>query len=183
MSLTLEQLPKLQEQINQTLKELLALEDEMLPEIQKKIKQISDLLTVGFNETTLKEQAIAALNQALNGSQIATIRNNAKTYQDTIAESIKKLQDTIISVEKEATRYQGITKKYKGLHVGIITGGLCFVLGAAIMWGTQYKRIDNYQSTISWLDRPNSKQTFCSSNATASGVFQYYRDGKDKSAN
>ena len=55
MSLTLEQLPKLQEQINQTLKELLALEDEMLPEIQKKIKQISDLLTVGFNESTLKE--------------------------------------------------------------------------------------------------------------------------------
>ncbi len=145
MSLTLEELPQLQEQINQTLKELLALEDEMLPAVQNKIQEIADLLTVGFNETTLKSQAIRALNQALSSSQIATIARDATSYQNTLNQSIEKLQNTIITAKQEAARYQGITRTHKGLYVGIITGSLFFVLGEVLMWGVQYNRLDRYE--------------------------------------
>jgi len=153
MSLTLEELPQLQEQINQTLKELLALEDEMLPAVQHKIQEIANLLTVGFNETTLKAQAIKALNQALSTSQIATIARDATTYQNTLTESIQKLQNTILTAKQEAARYQDITRTHKGFYVGIITGSLFFVLGAVLMWGVQYNRLDRYELALYKADK------------------------------
>jgi glycerol kinase len=152
MSLTLEQLPKLQEQINQTLATLLSLEEEMLPEVQKKIQNIAELLTVGFDESKLKTQVVIALNQALTSSQIADITKSAKGYQDTLNSSIKNLQTTILQIQGQANQYIEKTATHKSIYVGIITGALAFVAGAAVVWGVQYNRMDRYQFAIGQTD-------------------------------
>ena len=152
MSLTLDQLPKIQEQIIQALKDLLALEEVMLPAVKADIKQISDSLTVGFNQTNLKNQALKALNTGLNESQIAQMRDDATRYQEIMNGSISKLIRAMDQAEHEATRYQMKAEAHKNLYVGIISGALCFVLGAALLWGSQSHRIDRYQYAISQTD-------------------------------
>lgn len=149
-------LVELQKQLN-NIDELLALlvnlSDERIPQLKNDINEIVKNIKGGFDKEELARQIRAVLNQAINESDYTKLKAN-------IDATARKMIDAVESSSRKVEHWQDNYQLRSRWHYALISGAICFVLGAGLMWSWQYKRIDKYQYAI---DQTNAMSAYINS--------------------
>ena len=134
-------LQELQQQLN-NIEELLALivqvSDEKVPQLRNDIEQIIGKIQTGIDVQRLKEKVQTTIDNAIESGNYTKILSTAKEIKEAVNDANRAFSD-----------YEKEVKSISTWHTGIIVGAIAFVLGAGLMWGWQYSRIDKYQYAIS----------------------------------
>lgn len=133
-------LQELQQQLN-NIEELLALivqvSDEKVPQLRKDIEQIIGKIQTGIDVQRLKEKVQVTIDNAIESGNYTKILATAKEIKEAVNDANRAFSD-----------YEKEVKSISTWHTGLTVGAICFVLGAGVMWGWQYSRIDKYQYAI-----------------------------------
>ena len=72
----------------------------------------------------------------------------------------KEIKEAVRDANRAFSDYEKEVKSISTWNTGIVVGAICFVLGAGLMWGWQYSRIDKYQYAI---NQTNSMSAYINS--------------------
>lgn len=178
--LSIAELTKGLQRVDETLSILIAVANETTPAIQaqaeklkREVEVIANTVNAGFDIDKLRTQAKLAINAGVSDSNVTRMQSSAE-------EAAKTLANAVHIAEQSATAYKNNADAYSKWILGLITATCSFILGVTLMWTIQYNRIDNYQNTISWLSQPENKRIFCKDKFLGSDIYQYFKEGKDK---
>lgn len=147
--LSISELSKGLQRVDETLAILIAVANETTPAIQaqaeklkREVASIASTINAGFDTDKLKQQAKSAINAGVSESDLAKMQSSAE-------EAAKALTNAIHIAEQSATYYKRNAESHSNWIVGFITGSIAFVAGVLLVWVVQYNRIDRYQHAIS----------------------------------
>ena len=150
--LSISELSKGLQRVDETLAILIAVANETTPALQaqaeklkREVASIANIVNAGFDTDKLKQQAKSAINAGVSESDLAQIQASAE-------KAAKALTNAVKVAEQSATHYERNAGIYSNVIVGFITGAMAFVAGALLVWGIQYNRIDRYQYAINQTD-------------------------------
>lgn len=163
-------LVELQKQLN-SIEELLGLlvhvSDEKVPQLRNDIEQIIGKIQTGIDVQRLKEKVQVTIDNAIEAGNYTKILATAKEIKEAVNDANRAFSD-----------YEKEVKSISTWHTGLVVGAICFVVGAGLMWGWQYSRIDKYQYAI---DQTNGMAGYVNSScSTKQGYAKFLGVATDK---
>ena len=95
------------------------------------------MLGCQFRDVSSCEQARLALNQGIAESNVHLLKRQADETAKTLSEAVRNAQI-------EATAYQHKADSHTNLYVAMISGSICFVIGAMVVWSVMRNPVDTY---------------------------------------
>lgn len=146
--LSVEELTKSLQRVDETLALLIKVNDEITPSLKeeagrlkKEIEEIIKAVKNGFNLEMLEKQAKIAINEALRTCNIWYLEGEA-------TKSAEILKKELIEVKKTLKECDEREKEYRIWFICAPLVLLAFILGMFTMWSMTYKRINKYQADI-----------------------------------
>ena len=148
---------------------LVDVSDERIPQLRKDIENIIGKIQSGIDVSKLKETVQSTINNSINTANYTKMLDTAK-----------EIKEAVNDANRAFSYYEKEVKSISTWNTGLVVGAICFVLGAGLMWGWQYSRIDKYQYAI---DQTNAMAGYINSSCNLKQGYAVFQGrGQDKKA-
>ncbi len=138
----LSDMPKIADEIKDLLGLIILITEDKTPQLKKDVAEIVDKIQGGINLQQLKQRTQTAVNEAISNADFVSIKNTAQELKATYTQATRSFDEWSKEVHKT-----------NNWTMSLMVGSFTFIIGAMLMWGFQYKRIDRYQYAINKADQ------------------------------